>query len=206
VTVTNWFAFAIASALMGIIPGPGVASIVGYALSSGRRSALAAVGGMACGNLLAMTVSVAGAGTVLAASATGFTILKWAGAACLIGLGVYAIMGSRVDRQAHTRRQPISPRTAYLGTLAIATFHPKTIIFFVAFVPQVIRPQESYVPQAAILTITYVCVVACTDTAYALMAVRAGTLLRSPAARSWTKRAGGGALIAAGVATASSRS
>ena len=205
-TVSNWFAFAIASALMGIIPGPGVASIVGYALNSGRRSALAAVGGMASGNLLAITVSVAGAGAVLAASAIGFTILKWAGAVYLIGLGVFAITHSRSDRQVELRSQPISPRTAYLGTLAIATFHPKTIIFFVAFVPQFIQREGSYVSQAAILIMTYVCVVACTDTAYALTAVRAGAFLRSATAKSWAKRVGGGALIAAGVAMASSRS
>ena len=79
-SITTWFAFVIASAVMGIIPGPGVTSIVGYALSSGRRTALAAVGGMATGNLFAMTASVARAGAVLAASASAFTILKWFGA------------------------------------------------------------------------------------------------------------------------------
>lgn len=204
-TITNWFAFAVASAVMGMIPGPGVASIVGCALSSGRRTALAAVGGIATGNILAMTVSIAGAGAVLAASALGFTILKWLGAVYLICLGAFVIMRSPFGQQTETGRQPISPRLAYLSSVAIAALHPKTIIFFVAFVPQFIRPEESYFSQAVVLTITYVCVVACTDAAYALTAARVRSVLRSPAAEAWTRRVGGCALITAGVATAASR-
>jgi threonine/homoserine/homoserine lactone efflux protein len=76
-----WLAFAAASLVMALIPGPGVASIVGFALSSGQRTALASVAGMAVGNATAMTISLAGAGAILASSALGFTILKWLGAA-----------------------------------------------------------------------------------------------------------------------------
>lgn len=96
----------------------------------------------------------------------------------------------------------IAPRTAFLGNLAIGTFHPKTIVFFVAFVPQFIRPSSNYVLQAALLIATFTLVVGLTDTAYALAASRAAGVLRSPLARLWSRRAGGGVLIAAGVATA----
>jgi len=64
-----WLGFVAASALMGLIPGPGVMSIVGYAVSSGRRVALASVAGLAVGNATAMTLSLAGVGVFLAASA-----------------------------------------------------------------------------------------------------------------------------------------
>ncbi len=199
----TWLAFVVASAAMGLIPGPGVTSIVGYALSSGRRTALASVAGMALGNALCMTVSLAGAGALLAASAMAFTVLKWTGALYLIGLGVLAIARSRAGiGGAATPPAPISPRAAFLSNVAVGTFHPKTIVFFVAFAPQFIGAGASYSLQAAILVATFAGVVGVTDTAYALAAARASRLLRSPRARLWSRRAGGGVLIAAGVATA----
>jgi len=201
--LSSWFAFALACAAMGLIPGPGVTSIVGYALSSGRRTALASVAGMALGNLVAMSLSLAGAGAVLAASALAFTVLKWAGALYLIGLGVLAIARSARGLDAEgAAPKAISPRTAFLSNVAVGTFHPKTIVFFVAFAPQFISAHASYWSQAAILIFTFTAVVGTTDTAYALAASRASRLLRSRKAALWSRRAGGGVLIAAGVATA----
>jgi threonine/homoserine/homoserine lactone efflux protein len=202
---TTWLAFALASAAMGLIPGPGVTSIVGYALSSGRRTALASVAGLALGNVAAMTVSLAGAGAVLAASALAFTVLKWAGALYLIGLGTFTILKSRAQAEGVATMAPITPRAAFWSNVAIGTFHPKTIVFFVAFAPQFIRPDASYILQAAILIITFTAVVGASDTAYAMAASRAAGLLRRPRTLLWSKRAGGGVLIAAGVATAASR-
>jgi threonine/homoserine/homoserine lactone efflux protein len=201
--LSTWLAFALAAAVMGLIPGPGVTSIVGYALSSGRRTALASVAGLAIGNTICMTVSMAGAGAVLAASAAAFMALKWAGALYLIGLGLLAIARSRRGLAADVpAAAPIGPRAAFLSSLALGIFHPKTIVFFAAFAPQFIRPQASYLVQAAILIATYTLVVGTTDTGYALAASRAASLLRSPRATRWSRRAGGGVLIAAGVATA----
>src|SRR5579862_778019 len=131
--LSTWLAFALASAVMGVIPGPGVTSIVGYALSSGRRTALASVAGMALGNGVCMSISLAGAGALLAASALAFSILKWAGALYLIGIGVVAIARSRSAAVATTPAAPISPRTAFLANVAVGLFHPKTIVFFAAF-------------------------------------------------------------------------
>jgi threonine/homoserine/homoserine lactone efflux protein len=75
-----WLTFAAASIVMGLIPGPGVTAIVGYALGSGRKTELASVAGMAVGNPIAMTLSLAGVGALLAASAFAFSLLKWLGA------------------------------------------------------------------------------------------------------------------------------
>lgn len=84
----RWLAFVAASLLMGLVPGPGVMAIVATAASSGRRVALGAVVGMAIGNMLAMTLSLAGVGALLAASAAGFAALKLAGAVWLVLLGL----------------------------------------------------------------------------------------------------------------------
>lgn len=181
-------------------------SIVGYALSSGRRVALASVAGIALGNGIAMTLSLAGVGALLAASALAFSVVKWTGAIYLIGLGLLSIARSRGVVDGHDRQAPpLTPRVAFASNIAVGTFHPKTIVFFVAFVPQFIDPASRYVPQAALLIGTFCGVVACTDTFYALAASRASQLLRRPSSTLWTKRVGGGVLIASGIATAATR-
>jgi len=202
-----WLGFVAAAFVIGIIPGPAVTSIVGYALGSGRRTALASVGGMAAGSVIAMSLSLAGVGAVLRASSVAFMALKWAGAAYLIGLGIWTLIQTR-GKAAVEARPPaaIRPRAAFLGNLALGSFHPKTIVFFVAFAPQFISPHGPYLPQAAILVATVAAVVGTTDTAYALAASRAAQLLRRPGALRWSKRASGGVLIAAGVATAAAQS
>jgi threonine/homoserine/homoserine lactone efflux protein len=201
--LSTWLAFALAAAIMGLIPGPGVTSIVGYALSSGRRTALASVVGIAIGNVICMSISLAGAGAVLAASAVAFSVLKWAGAVYLIGLGMLAIARSRQGLEADAPAlAPITPKAAFFSNLLLGVFHPKTIVFFAAFAPQFISPSASYLAQAVILIVTYTAVIGCTDTSYALAASRAAHLLQRPRAALWAKRAGGGVLIAAGLATA----
>jgi threonine/homoserine/homoserine lactone efflux protein len=201
-----WLGFVAASALIGVTPGPAVTSIVGYALSSGRKTALASVAGMAVGSVIAMSLSLAGVGALLRASSMAFMMLKWAGAAYLIGLGLVTLIGARGKAPADAPTPtPISPRAAFASNVALGSFHPKTIVFFVAFAPQFISPHGSYLAQAAILVATFGAVVGATDTTYALVASHASRLLRKPEAMLWSKRAGGGVLIAAGVATAAVR-
>lgn len=178
----RWLAFAAASLLMGIVPGPGVLNIVGTAIAAGRRVALAAVAGLAVGNALAMTLSLAGVGALLAASASAFAVLKWAGAAYLILLGLWTLRKSAAAGP-RDAVPPIGARAAFAGTLAIGTFHPKTIVFFVAFAPQFIRADQPYWAQAALLIATFCLVVATSDAAYALAASRAAR--RAPAAWTW---------------------
>lgn len=203
-----WLAFTAAAIVMGLIPGPGVLSIVGYAISSGRRVALASVAGMALGNIIAMTLSLAGVGALLAASATAFAVLKWAGALYLIALGLLAILRSRSRGTATdpAPAEPISARRAFASNMLVGTFHPKTIVFFVAFVPQFISADGSYPTQATILIATFAVIVGCTDTFYAMLASRASGFMRTPGVALWSQRAGGGVLVAAGIATAAARS
>lgn len=197
-----WLAFAAASFVMGVIPGPGVASIVGFAFSSGRRTALASVAGMAVGNATAMSISLAGAGAILSSSAMAFTILKWVGAIYLITIGVIAILRSGAQSGEVPTARPISARAAFMTNIAVGTFHPKTILFFVAFASQFIRPDGSYLPQATILVATFSLIAAATDTLYALTASKASGLIRRPGVRTWSQRAGGGAVMTAGIAMA----
>ena len=86
--LTLWLAFVAAAVVMLIIPGPTILLVIGQSLGGGARNALPLVAGVALGDLTAMTLSLAGMGALLAASATAFTVVKWAGAAYLVWLGV----------------------------------------------------------------------------------------------------------------------
>src|SRR5579872_3383870 len=118
-----WLGFAAAAFVIGVIPGPAVTSIVGYALGSGRKTALASVAGMSAGSLIAMTLSLAGVGAILRASSTAFMLLKWAGAAYLIGLGLYTLIQSRGQPQPDAPPpRAIRPRTAFMSNLLLGSF------------------------------------------------------------------------------------
>ena len=84
----TWAAFAAASSILLIIPGPTILLVVSYALGQGWRTALPMAVGVALGDFTAMTLSMLGIGALLLASATVFTLLKWIGAAYLIYLGI----------------------------------------------------------------------------------------------------------------------
>ena len=86
--LATWLAFTAASIILLMIPGPTVLLVVSYALTQGRRVALATAAGVALGDFTAMTLSLAGLGALLLASAGLFTALKWVGAAYLVYLGV----------------------------------------------------------------------------------------------------------------------
>ena len=201
---TLWAGFVLASLLVGLLPGPGVTSIVGYALTAGRASAFASVFGATLGNATAMTLSLLGVGVLLEQSPAAFTMLKWAGAAYLIALGAWSIATARRGSlAADGTGPPIRPRTAFWGTFAITAVNPKTIIFFVAFTPQFISPEGPYWLQAGVLLATFSLVVTLSDGFYALAASWAAGFLKGPAVRLWSQRAGGAVLIAAGLLTVS---
>ncbi|MGI9372467.1 MAG: LysE family translocator, partial [Hyphomicrobiales bacterium] len=130
-----WIAFAVTSAVLLASPGPTIMIVVSYALGHGKSSAWATVPGVAVGDLLAMSISLAGAGAILAASATLFTILKLAGAAYLIWLGVQLWRSNpkttelqKVGKNANTQRM-------FYNSFMVTALNPKSIVFFIAFVP-----------------------------------------------------------------------
>ena len=199
---TLWVGFVVASLIVGLLPGPGVTSIVGYALTAGLRTALASVFGATFGNATAMTLSLAGVGLLLEQSPAAFAVLKWVGAAYLVGLGGYSIATARPGTEAEEGDlAAIRPRTAFWGTFAITAINPKTIVFFVAFTPQFMSPAGPYWLQAAVLLATFTLVVTVSDGFYAVAASWVAGFLKGPAVRLWSQRIGGAVLIAAGLLT-----
>jgi threonine/homoserine/homoserine lactone efflux protein len=196
-----WLAFVAASAVLLVIPGPTILLVVSYALGRGWRTAAPVAAGVALGDLTAMTLSMLGLGVLLASSAALFTALKWLGAAYLIWLGVKLWRAGGVLETA--ARSDATPRLRMLAhAWLVTTLNPKSLVFFVAFVPQFVDPARPFWPQALALEATFVVLAFANAFAYALLGARARRLAASPRAIRIVNRAGGTALIGAGAVTA----
>jgi len=200
-----WLTFAAASIALLLIPGPTVLLVLSYALSKGRSVAVASAAGVALGDLIAMTASLLGLGALVLASATLFTALKWVGAAYLIYLGIKLVRSAPTSGLQLPATDSITASRVFGHTAAVTALHPKSIAFFIAFVPQFIQPNTPLVPQFAILITTFVTLAALNAFAYALAADRLRRVIAQPNIITWITRAGGGALIAMGILTATLR-
>lgn len=200
-----WLTFAAASLALLLIPGPTVLLVLSYALSKGRSVAVASAAGVALGDLVAMTASLLGLGALVLASATLFTLLKWAGAVYLVYLGIKLIRSAPSLGLSVPQADSVTAGRVFTHTAAVTALNPKSIAFFIAFVPQFVRPDAPLLPQFTLLIATFVGLAALNALAYALAADRLRRVIAKPGIIAWITRAGGVALITMGVLTATLR-
>jgi threonine/homoserine/homoserine lactone efflux protein len=200
----TWLAFSAASALLMIIPGPTILLVISYALGQGWRAALPMAIGVALGDFTAMTLSMLGLGALLATSATIFTILKWAGAAYMIWLGIKLWRaGGSLNA---TPRSDGASMVRMLGHAWLVTaLNPKSIIFFVAFLPQFLDPHGDFLTQMLIFESTFLVLAFANALGYATVASRARRAIRNEHLIGAANKVGGSLLIGAGILTATAR-
>jgi threonine/homoserine/homoserine lactone efflux protein len=199
-TFESWAAFTAASAVLLIIPGPTVLLVVSYALGQGWRTVLPMTVGVALGDFTAMTLSMLGLGALLAASATLFTVLKWAGAAYLVYLGIKLWhAGGTFD--AAPRTDAVSAARMLGHAWLVTALNPKSITFFVAFLPAFLDPQADFLTQMVVFETTFLALAFANAFGYALVAARARGFVANPRAIGIVNKVGGGLLIGAGAAT-----
>ena len=203
-----WIAFVAASAALLAVPGPTVMLVVGHALGHGRGTAWATVPGVTLGDFTAMTASLLGAGAVLSASATLFTVLKIAGACYLVWLGISLWRAEpRLDTDA-TETGPARTRSRwsmFRQSYVVTALNPKGIVFFVAFVPQFIDPAQPALAQFAILEATFLALAAANVVVWVFLAGQVRRRFARPESLRLANRVGGGFLIGAGLLTAALR-
>jgi threonine/homoserine/homoserine lactone efflux protein len=204
-TIETWLAFVAATSVLLVIPGPTVLLVVSYALGQGFRTALPMAFGVALGDFTAMTLSMLGVGALLAASATLFTALKWIGAAYLIWLGI-KLWRAGGAMQATPRTDRASAAKMVAHAWIVTALNPKSITFFVAFLPQFLDPTADFWTQMLVFEATFLVLAFANAFGYALLAARARGLMSSARAISLVNRVGGSLLIGAGVAAVSIRS
>ncbi len=197
----HWLAFAAASAVVLAIPGPTVLLVVSYALGHGRRFAAATVAGVALGDFTAMTASMLGLGALLATSASLFTLLKWLGAAYLVYLGIKLWRAPVALPDGAALPASAAGRRVFLHAFAVTALNPKSIVFFVAFLPQFLVASAPVLPQMVVFEATFLVLATLNALAYALLASGARRAIRRPSLQRAVNRLGGSALVGAGVLT-----
>ena len=167
-------AFLAASFVLAVTPGPGVVYIVARTLAQGRGAGLASVAGVAAGNLCNAVGAALGLAALFAVSSLAFSVVKFAGAAYLIYLGIKALRRPATVAAPGEFAAPQKRRIARDGFL-VALLNPKTALFFAAFLPQFIDPAGSAALQGAMFGVVFVAIAALTDSAYVLAASLAGS-------------------------------
>ncbi|WP_439814686.1 LysE family translocator [Zavarzinia sp. CC-PAN008] len=203
-TLTVYLTFVAAALALILTPGPTTLLAVGHDLNRGRR-ALWVVPGVMAGDAFAMTMSFLGVGAILATSATLFTILKLAGAAYLIWMAIQSWRAPVAEQQIAVEHG-VPGRRMMVQAFVVTALNPKSIIFYVAFMPQFLSPSVPAVPQMLVLGVTMVTLAGLATAAYVLLAGRFRERLASPRFLRWFNRGGAVALFGAGVLTALKRS
>ena len=207
VPASHVLAFAAVATVLIAIPGPSVLFTVSRALTVGRRSALLTVAGNELGGLTQVVAVAFGAGALVQRSAEAFTVVKWAGAAYLVYLGVQAIRHRQSMAEALAARvPPVRPPRAVRDGFAIGVTNPKSIVFFVVALPEFTDRAAGHLPvqsQMLIIGALFPAIALVLDSVWAAVAGTARQwFTRSPRRLALIGGTGGLVMIGLGVSIA----
>jgi threonine/homoserine/homoserine lactone efflux protein len=176
--VTNPPLFLLAALALVAIPGPNHLYITARSIGEGRRAGIASALGVETGTLVHIAAAAAGLSALVAASATAFGFLRYAGAAYLLYLAYRTFRGG--DDLAETRLAPRPIRRVYLDGALVNVLNPKVVLFFLAFLPQFVDRDAGAVPlQIAVLGLALALIGLAVDLGYAVAAGSIGAWLRT---------------------------
>ncbi|HVY66323.1 MAG TPA: LysE family translocator [Gammaproteobacteria bacterium] len=194
----SFAAFLVASLVLAVTPGPGVFYIVSRSAVHGWRQGLVSVTGVALGNLGNAFAASLGLAAVFAVSALAFSVVKYAGAAYLVYLGVRMLRSRAPAAREIAEPVPFASARVFRDGFIVALLNPKTALFFAAFLPQFLSA-SSTVAQSMTLGALFVGIAAVTDSGYALAAGSLAPQLRRRGAPRLGRWIGGGAFIGLGL-------
>jgi threonine/homoserine/homoserine lactone efflux protein len=170
--------FVIAALALLVVPGPAVLYVVTRSIHQGRRAGLASVLGIHVGTLVHIGAATAGLSALILSSAVAFTAVKIAGAAYLVGLGVWTLLSRRAEAEVAIGGERRLRRVFAQG-IVVNVLNPKTALFFLAFLPQFVDPNAGTPAlQIAFLGLLFGALGLVTDSIWAIAAGTAGGLLR----------------------------
>ena len=184
--------FMAASAALIAVPGPNVAVIIATGAAHGARSALTVVAGTTLAQIAQIALVVLGLTALLETFAWAFNVIKCAGIAYLVWLGVSALRSKPSDEDA----RPVAGRLFMRGA-ATALANPKTMVFHAAFLPLFVDPTHSAGPQLLVLASVFLMVALMLDSVYALGAGALANVFTGKRFRALTNRLSGGVMLAA---------
>ena len=191
-----YLAYLVACIVIIIVPGPSVTLIIANSLSHGVRAGLLTVAGGQLGIACMIVLVAIGLASLIEALGWWFEVVRFAGAAYLIWLGIKLFRSSGSFGDA---KRVQAPRGGFfLQGFLVAVTNPKTLVFFGAFIPQFIDPSADYFQQVLILGVTAIIVAAISDGGYALLIGGAGRRITQRQVK-WLSRVSGGVLVGGGV-------
>ncbi|MBW1842312.1 MAG: LysE family translocator [Deltaproteobacteria bacterium] len=201
-SLETWIAFTVAAMIVLVIPGPTIILVISQAVAHGRRAVLPLAAGVTLGDFTAMTFSLLGLGAVLATSAALFSVLKWIGAGYLIYLGIKLWVSDTETSEIRSAATGTGNDSLFKSAFVVTALNPKSIAFFVAFLPQFVNPKGETMPQLLILGSTFLFLAFLNSALYAFFAGQLREVIRNSRVGRWFNRCGGTALIGAGIFTA----
>jgi len=189
--------------LLLLVPGPAVLYITSRSIGLGRAAGLVSAMGIAVGTLLHVAAATLGLSALLVSSASAFQLVKYAGAAYLIYLGIRTLRGGDAPALDPTGERR-SLRNIFGQGVLVNLLNPKTALFFLAFLPQFVDPARGHATlQIFELGLLFALMGWISDSVWATIAGTFGTRLRGNVRlRSTQRKISGGALIALGLASA----
>lgn len=206
-SIETWLLFATAETILCLSPGPAVLLVLSVSLTRGWSPGLQASAGILVANTLYFLLSATSLGAILLASWEAFFLIKWAGAAYLIWLGLTMVV-ARGTEDIDTATHPTPMRMGrgiWLHGMITQGANPKALVFFTAFLPQFVNPAEPLAPQIAILAVTSILIEFGVLASYAALASRVSHFAQRPRFASVFRRVGGTMLIGAGAGLAALR-
>src|SRR6266545_1599227 len=174
---TALWLFSLAALALLAIPGPAVLYVVVQSAEQGRRIGLASVAGIHLGTLVHVAAATVGLSALIVASAVAFSVVKYAGAAYLISIGIRKLLAGDEASEVEGHRETL--RRAFTRGAVVNVLNPKTALFFLAFLPQFVDPDRGGVwSQALVLGLVFVGLGLVSDSLYAVAAGTVGGLLR----------------------------
>ena len=191
--------FALATFLLTVSPGPGVLYVTARSLTQGRRAGFASMFGIEFGEVVWLAAAATGVAALLSASVAALTVLRFAGAAYLIYLGI-----QRWRQVGAVDAPPPAPAgRIFVQGVVTQLLNPKVAVFFVAFLPQFLDTAQPIAPQVAVLGVVYVAIAIAVDVTYVLSASAVSRrFMRSRVAQVRTGRVAAATYVALGVAAA----
>ncbi len=194
--------------IASILPGPSMLLALTHGMKFGAKRTIASAMGNVTVSLVQASISVAGLGTILIASETAFQIIKLAGAAYLIYMGIGILFSPKMSVVPENNSQPqneVSLRKMYLQAVIVTAGNPKAIVFFTAIFPQFINPEAAYLPQLCML-LSIVALVAFTCfMIYAIGGQKIVSLFANARVGKYINRIIGGTFVGAGIGLAVSK-
>ena len=195
----TWLAYTFVTASFLLIPGPTILLVISYSLIRGRQAVFALLLGVGLGDVVAMLLSFIGVGLLLQTVSIVFQFFMWIGAAYLIWLGIRMLRDESESLELSEKIDPEVWHAIIANAFVITALNPKSIVLFLAFLPQFINSEESFITQSLILGSTFLILAIISVLFYSMLASFTGQQMQLSLIHRWTNRIGGCLLIGAGI-------